>query len=423
MKPKLPLLALSLTANAALLAFLLLRSPAPAPRPAPVVAPSLPAASASVSATGPLALADAAALARACKVLAMGDLPTLVARLRAAGFSPSDTRAIVAARLSQIYGAKRAAAVAQQEVVPYWRSSQTFPEDPKAGALITGLIREQAAQLKQLLGTDADPDDAWSKLIQQRQYGYLPADKVDRLQAILTDYNDMQASFAREGRGLWLPEDQAKQALLEKEKEADLALLFTPDELEAYQLHNSQAAYQLRYQLQSFKPTEEEFRALYRMTGDKNLFYQRPMPPEQAQQLEAVLGPTRAAEFMETTDGTYQQTGRLVARLELPAETVPKVTALQRDFQQRIQALNNDRTLSPDARQNALTALAAEADTQFPLLLGDRGYKMYRSSIGSWVNNLKPQPGTAPVFGGGATPEGTIIHQKPQPVFPRAGGN
>jgi len=215
MKKTLPALAVSLAANVILLA-LLLRPPASVPaittgesRPGPTPNPA--------AATGPLSPADAATLTHSRELLATGDLPTLVARLRAAGYSPSDIRGIVAARLSQVYGARRAAAVAQQEVVPYWRSSQSFPEDPKVGAIVTGLIREQAAQLKQLLGPDSDPDDAWSRLIQQRQYGYLPADKVQRLQGILTDYNDMRNAIGREGHGLWLPEDQAKQALLEKE--------------------------------------------------------------------------------------------------------------------------------------------------------------------------------------------------------------
>ncbi|MBS0630767.1 MAG: hypothetical protein JSS11_02555 [Verrucomicrobia bacterium] len=397
MKPTLPLLAVSLAANAALIAFLLLRSPRSEPSLAVSKTPASVTTPAPVPATGLLTANDATALARAREVLATDDLPTLVARLRAAGFSMSDTRAIVAARLSQIYGAKRAAAVAQQEVVPYWRSSQSFPEDPKLGAIITGLVREQAAVLKQLLGADAEPDDAWSRLIHERQYGYLPPDKLDRVQNILADYNDMREAFSREARKIWLPEDQERMNLLEKEKLADLAKVLTPEEVEAYQLHSSQTATVMRFQLAAFQPTEEEFRALYRLNDETNILNHRPLTPAETRQVEAALGPARMAEFIQTTDQQYMRTNNLVARLDLPASVLPQIISVRQDLTQQIDRLGADATLTPAAQREAVHNAALAAEARLTALLGEHGYQIYKTSVSPELQTLlplKPNSGT-----------------------------
>lgn len=385
MKPKQPLLAVLLAANAVLLAFLLLNAPS-APRPDSAREnPSRPAAATSIPAKGALSPADAATLIRSRELLATDDMPTLVARLRAAGFSQADIWSIVYNRLGQIYGARNAAIAAQMEPVPYWRGQ--YHENPK----IWANIREQMIQTKQLAGES--PENPYWRLRQQQEYNYLPTEKVERLKQIMGDYADMRSTLYYEQRGFTLPEDKAKLALLEKEQQADLANLLTPEELEAYQLHTGNVSGQLRNELASFQPSEAEFIALYRLKvkADQTL-NQRPLAPEWQQQLEAALGPERAADYLRTTNYDYMETDRLVARFDLPSTLVPQVNNLQRDLQQRIQAVNKDSSLSPSARQNVLGVLAAEADARFPALLGERGYAAYRSTVGHWLDNLNPQP-------------------------------
>jgi len=384
MKPTLPLLAVSLAANAALLAFVLLRSPAPT-EPGNTPGSSASPTPALVSRTGALSSADAAALARSREILATDDMPTLVARLRAAGFSLADIHAIVLARLNQIYGARNVAIAAQQATTPYWRAREG--EDPR----IFANYQEVWTQSLKLVG-DKFPGDPYGSFQRQRQYDYLPSDKIDRLEKIQRDYIEMQNALFRDQRGITLPEDQAKIDLLEKEKLNDIAKLLTPEELEAYQLRTSDIANRLRDQLTSFKPSEEEFLALYRLNQKSDqLMNLRPLPAALQQQLEAALGVERAADYLQSTDFDYKQTDRLVTRLELPSTVVPQVYSLQRDFQQRMQTISKDRSLSPGARQAALGALADEADEKFPALLGERGYAAYRSSIGTWLINLKTQ--------------------------------
>jgi hypothetical protein len=409
MKKTLPALAVSLAANAALLALLLLRPPSSPSAPAGASAPTSAtgAAPATRSADSALSPADLASLTRSRELLATDDLPALVARLRAAGFPPRIVRAIVTARVVEMFGAKRNAVIAQQEVVPYWRNAQGLPDDPKAVAEVARLFREQAALLKELLGRESDTLDEWSRHMHQRQFGYLPPEKVERLETIGRDYQEMRSAVYSESRGVMLPEDREKLAMLEREQRADLERLFTSEELEAYDLRSSNTANQLRSQLSAFKPTEEEFRAIFRLTraaspgqsttvigmgGDGG----PPRVSDLQKQIEAALGPERAAAYKMTTDPDYQQIDRLATRLELPPTVVPQVFSIGQEIQQRARALQTDRSLAaPGARASQLAALAAEAEAKLVALLGRRGYEGYQTQGGQWLASLprNPTPG------------------------------
>jgi hypothetical protein len=304
-------------------------------------------------------------------------------------------RAMVSARLSEIYGARRKAAVAHLEVVPYWRSSQSFPHNPPVGAEVRNLFREQSAQFTALLGPDSAATDEWSQLMEQRQFGYLPPEKIAPLKRIVDDYNDLQSAIYNETQGIILPEDQAKLALLQKERRADLAELLTPEELEAYELRTSNIANQLRHQLSAFRPTEEEFRAIYALA-------QAAQPPQQNpfsftfssdlfKQIETMLGPDRAAIYRMTTDPAYQQIDRIATRLTLPAAIIPQIYSTSKELQQRAQALQSDSTLSNETRSSQLAALATEGESKLTALLGPRGFEIYQNQTGRWLTKLKPK--------------------------------
>jgi hypothetical protein len=399
MKKTAVFLGLSLVANVTLLAIFWLRPSASKPVPTPFVTTSSPQARTTSSGkpdpAAELSVADQASLIRAQSLLATDDLPTLVTRLRAAGFSPLIIRAMVSARLSEIYGARRKAAVAHLEVVPYWRSSQSFPHNPPVGAEVRNLFREQSAQFTALLGPDSAATDEWSQLMEQRQFGYLPPEKIAPLKRIVDDYNDLQSAIYNETQGIILPEDQAKLALLQKERRADLAELLTPEELEAYELRTSNIANQLRHQLSAFRPTEEEFRAIYALA-------QAAQPPQQNpfsftfssdlfKQIETMLGPDRAAIYRMTTDPAYQQIDRIATRLTLPAAIIPQIYSTSKELQQRAQALQSDSTLSNETRSSQLAALATEGESKLTALLGPRGFEIYQNQTGRWLTKLKPK--------------------------------
>ena len=408
-------LAASLAANAAVVAFYVIRQPSLAPAadlrgqtdslPKPETQNPKP-----TSASSTLNPAQSAALAELRTQLQSGDLTTLVAQLRAAGFSPSLIRSIVSAQVYEQFAAKRKAVLSALPEREYWKSQSGFFIDPKSQAALRDLGKEQTALIKNLLGPDGQTGAEEQQFYQRAQYGNIPREKVDRIQAILADYSDLsQEVYAKTSGTIQLPEDREKLALIEKEKLADLAKILTPEELEDYQLRTSSAASQLRYNLASFNPTEAEFRALYRATAavEAQLGPQgnvRTMDDMKKRndallaRLQGTLSPERIAEVKMAIDPEYQSINRVVARLELPPATSQTVVAVQKDIQQRAAAVRNDRALTPEARNTQLAALADEATTKLTASLTPRGFEAYKTYGGAWVQNLVPpaRPPTLP---------------------------
>ncbi|MCP5531511.1 MAG: hypothetical protein H7A44_13860 [Opitutaceae bacterium] len=362
---KLPLflLALSLAANVALL----LRPSSPPEQIASMPTAQSVAANASESArvthadTG-LSAGEEAALQQARQLLATDDLPALVARLRAAGFSSMDIRGIVSARLAERYGAARVAATAHLEVVPYWQSNSSFPRDPATGSEVRRLFRAQDREMKKLLGPDARATDDWSQMLHDRQWGYLPPDKVELLNDILDDYKEIQQSVWSASRGIFTAADGDRIALIEAEKRADIAALLTSEELEAYDMHTGPIANQLRRFMKDFRPSEAEYQAIYRLVADnleqganairldQNVIAgSRPgrhQPTDITDQLTSVLPPERVAEFRMLTSNDYIQISRLAEQFDLPA-TVAKDTTLSQSTAKVSRHHGGPNTLSP----------------------------------------------------------------------------
>jgi hypothetical protein len=208
--------------------------------------------------------------------------------------------------------------------------------------------------------------------------------------------------------------DRDKIAALEKAQHDAIARVLTPQELENFDLRNSNTARQLRYDLGAFNPTEAEFRTLFRLRQPFDEQFSNSfsgvMPPSQEamrqrsdaqrllnEQIKAALGPERGAEYQRTTDYNYRQTSLIVARLELPPETTNSVFAVQQDLQQRARDTMMNRSLAPDARTQQLAELQQEATAKLtPLLGGASGFEAYKQYGGSWMQMLQPRPPPTP---------------------------
>ena len=400
------LLALSLAANAALY-WQRSATSAAAPDSSPNSAPAEPKARAATTKAAPgntvATEADAARIAQVWANLQSSDLTTLVTRLRAAGFSPSMIRAIVSARLQEQFSARRAALFAQQEEQPFWKGQRYF--DAKIMAGMRELQREQSALFKQLLGADGEAGNEEKLAYQRRQFGDLPRDKMDQMQSIIGDYGELRSQIYSGANGVMLPEDREKLALLEKEQRADLAALLTPQELENYELRSSATANNLRSQLALFNPTEEEFRAIFKLQqafdekyGSSNLAYspdqfrQRQAQQKELQgQIKTVISPERVADYEQAFDPSYQMINRLVARLELPSSAATQVVSLQQEITKRAGTVRSDKTLSTEVRNMQLNALAQEASARLTTTLGTRGLEAYKQYGGQWMQGLAPR--------------------------------
>jgi hypothetical protein len=334
------------------------------------------------------------------------DLPTLVARLRAAGFPPYVVRAVITGRLEKQFAQRAREIMKEPADRPFWKENSMGLFDAKTLTAMRALGKEFTETAKALLGPDALESDM-GKAYRQRRYGSLSADKIDQVQNIESDYSELTMQVQSATRGIMLPDDTEKLQLLEKEKRADIAKLLTPQELEEYDMRSSTTANRMRSQLALFNPTEDEFRAIFKIQQALDAQFPSntygPSSPEQMtarrnaeqqvqSQFQAALGAERYAAYQQATNPDYQQVNRLVARLELPASVVPDVVGVQQDIQKRASALRMDRDLTPDQRNAQLATLAQEAQTKLTASLGAQGFEAYKDNGGYWLRNLQPRP-------------------------------
>lgn len=329
--------------------------------------------------------------------LAQGGDQELLARLKAEGFPSEVLRVIASSRLDERFAARRKALAAKSGPRPYWRSSSGGyppfgPEDARLRTERRALDKEYAEAMEQLVGAYY-PE--YERARHQRDYGDLPSEKVRAIEAINRDYGELKGRIREAIKGVTFPEDRAQLEYLEKERRDDLARVLTPAELEAYNLRASETAGNLRNQLSLFDPSEEEYRAIFKvqqafdqqsanaaLTGDESRRLREA-------QIKAVLSPERFADYQVKTAGSYRQMRDLVASLKLPTEAIAQVIGVQHDITLRADNVRNDATLTSEQRNAQLAALSQEATTKLTSTLGQQGFEYYQYIGRDWLAGLR----------------------------------
>lgn len=410
MNLRLPVLVGSAALNAALVGLFVLRpslapaalrswlptesSPANAPKN-PAASPANTPAAAKPSADG-LAVSD-----ELWAALQSEDLPTLVQRLRAAGFPATMVRAIVEGEIERRFGPRLRELQRSVTDTPYWRQGSNSPlmGSAKIYEEVNQIYRERARLLRDLLGRDALAYAGMDPSVAQRmQFGNLSQAKIDLVQRINDDYAEMTSQVSAAMQGVTLPEDREKMALLEREKRNDLAAVLTPDELAAYEMRTSQVTMRLRSALTIMDATEAEFRTIYQayepvkdvlyptmissgfimMTSASDTSDKRTEATKQVNdQLKAALGDARYQQYQRANDNEFQQLYRLGQRDSLPYDTLVRAYDVRTAVSEASNRIANDTALTPDAKRAALKDLAQDARTKLLSTLGPGAGPVY----------------------------------------------
>lgn len=330
----------------------------------------------------------------------------LVARLRAEGFPPDMIHALIDVRLRARYAAELRKFRPPADYA-YWRG--TFYSDdlsPEARAERRALERKIADERRLLLGADADLATDYERASRARDFGSIPAAKVEQLSAILKDYADIAAGVRDRAKRVTFPEDREQLALLEREKRADMMKLLTPEELADYDLRSSPSAATVRNRLRFFNPSEDEYRAITaaQLAFDERYGVTNLLSAEQQQrrteaeaeltaQIKALLPSERFAEYAITTDPFYGRIDSLVQEAHLPATATAQVVTAQRDFAQRGTVIKENRNLTSADRESQLSALAQEATIRLTTVLGPDAFAIYKRNGGPLNSLLNRPPG------------------------------
>lgn len=367
-----------------------------------------------------------------------GDLHALAARLRAAGFPPSVVRAVIAAQINESFKTRRAALMPQTEDKPFWKTEQGYGSsfDPKLYSAMRQLSREQNALLKEIVGENPDYADGPVSENQRRRYGDLPRDKIELLQRIDEDYNELRNEVNQAARGIMLPEDREKLALLEKEKRVDLAQVLSPAELEDYLMRTSTTANQLRRALGTLNASESEFRAIYAAQSafDEKYSFQNTggaFTPDMARerteaqkqvydQIKAALGEQRYAEYLRASDREFQQLNRIVQQASLPETAAIQTYNLRDNISKESNRIYTDNALNLEQKRAALKSLAESARVQINATLGPEVGASYIKVADRWLSGL--ERGASVSFSETGTPRTRLLPRQGGPGNNQSGG-
>lgn len=340
--------------------------------------------------------------------LGSNDLAQLVSNLRAAGLPPRKIAYIVHHLLREKYATLQNENDVGKEPLPYWRNSDVISENSynnrQKRARREALWQQNRAEEAQLLG-----DNRWLAEgiplidhIRQANGNILSDKKLSALADLETEYSTLTRPQDLNSND---PATREKLKLLEKEFRKDVAQLLTPEELLERDLRYSNAADLLQMRCNYFAATEAEYRALFSIyqqvdqaapysdweeVDEKTRAARKDAETRAQAQIEAILGPTRYAEFKQANDKSASKENQLVTRLGLPLSAAAQLVSIKADVSSRTELLRKDSTIDPTERDARRDALRAEAESRISATLGPAGLAAYREHLGNWL----PSPTT-----------------------------
>lgn len=334
------------------------------------------------------------------EVLASGDLAGITARLREAGFAPGVVRAIVGRLVEERFASRDPSGR-----VPYWKRESY---DKAVVAERQALGREKEELLKSLLGEDARVSAGMDPATRLRRYGTTSGEKVDGIAQIERDYSELMAGTFAEGlprtaEGLRSYEEQ--RALLEQEKQKDLAALLTPEELEQYNLRQSNTAQRVMSATRDLELTEGEYAALYDLQKDfeaaspttqlltsETMATRRVAQERMDEQARAILGEDRFYDFLKRSDSGYARLSEFTGQYPAIAPaTTYALLKVQNQFQSEMTELGRNREMPAAERAQAMVTLMTATEQQVTALIGPEATAAYKkTSVGRMLKGSGP---------------------------------
>jgi hypothetical protein len=317
--------------------------------------------------------------------------------LEASGMPKHLVRALIAAVVAEQYRGRIEALRPDLNTIPPWASRK---EMDRWYAALRGRYKveqEQKDWIRANFGPEYVMKDARAEL---RMYP-LPPEKAERISALEQDHQAMLEELGRMYDRVRLPEDEERIAFLQKEYEAEIDAILTPEEALEYRLRHSTTAALMRSNLSAFEPTEAEFRALFAINSRIDAAAGTIMSSTYAEkrnqltrdaeeEIKAVLGESRFAEYKRAQQFDYRQLHKIAAAHKLPptaaVEAHQAVTALEQQFRTR-PAQN-----TPEARREHFAQLAKVAEERLKAILGPAGFEDFRENSSLFRRLSTPLP-------------------------------
>lgn len=345
------------------------------------------------------------------------DYKDYIARLRAVGCPEVTIRDIIISDIDKLYEPKFLLLRDPNAYQPqkFWSTefygNGSRKRDPEKAAQSKALAEERSALIKELLGVEEKEirqlystyDDGT-----QSRLAFLSADKQAQAKELEKKYGKERSDIYEKAGNMIDMDTQKELAALQKKQLAEMKSFMSPEEVFEYDIRTSDTARNMKWELKSFEPTEDEFRAIFaarRAQEDARASSQsgEKLTPEQAKQmsdarkqsqdeLKATLGEDRYAEMQRSGDYSYSQLANAAPYLGYDKAAAVRVYNMKADAEKAASAIRNNSALSPEERTAALQDVRLATEKAVQQEIGEKGLKYYKRQGGYWLNNIAPRP-------------------------------
>jgi len=330
------------------------------------------------------------------------DYRTYIANLRAIGCPEETIRDIVIADVSKLF-AVRKDTLRDSTPWKYWQSDLRVPRLSRAHqSHMLELDTERRALLTTLLGPKAEEELArmesgenWQRL------GFLPEAKRSEVMKIESRFKAERQAIYKEAEEYSSAPDWKRLRGLHARHEAELADLFSTQELCDYQVRNDEVADRLRRNLVGFEPTENEFRELFQLlkAHEERFSFIDPLDGTAQseagddririeEQIKVLLGEERYAQYRRGGDPHFRDLYLLTQQFDLPADIAGMLYDRHRQMQNEISQIQTDPALTAEERDQALRNYQMQINSLLRQSLGDSAYARFQAgSIERYFGN------------------------------------
>jgi hypothetical protein len=335
-----------------------------------------------------------------------------IENLRGFGCPEETIRDIIITDVAKFYARQRAAL--RQELQPYrfWQPMDSMGGSPEAAEYRRQrreLDRQQRQLIRELLDVDLRVEMArytGDGDYPEREYGFLPQDKLERVQALAEQYDELEEDLYTRARGVLVDADREELRRMQRQRRDELAAILTPEELEEYELRRSDTADNLRSSLGAFQPSEEEFREIFRLQRAFDLQFAQgfdnrdPAAMEiqargsyQAAQalnneLAKTLGAERFAQYQRSQDGEYRALLQVTDRFDLPADVASRVYNMKQAAEAIKAQVESNPNLTDEQRSQTIASITRQTTRSVTDALGKDVYDEYANNGGQWLDQL-----------------------------------
>jgi hypothetical protein len=333
-----------------------------------------------------------------------------IQRLRSVGCPESTIHDIIIADLDRLFSPRLRALQPYRENLTYWEPEEeellNNVNDAELLRQERAVEQEKRAVIKELTGVDLATERL--KLKGQEDYydrrlSFLPEEKRWDVRRALEEYHDQAWAIRQkqlDGYGL---DDQSRAELarLRKERDARLDQLLGLEDRKTFDLWLSETASQVRHDVYGMDATEQEFQAIYQARKkfdtqwprdeidlENPLVHQRWETAQQQldQTIRSALGDERFLAYKRGQDPDFHALSALIARFSLPQGVAAEVYGYKQAFLDYRDAVGFDGRLSPEQKQQTLSAIQEETVRVLRDRLGEVAFNQYLPRA-DWLRN------------------------------------